>query len=711
MARRFTIPKWARSSLNRQILAATAVMLVPVFVIGLAGSLLFDSSVRGFGALAVPVSRATATVTHIEAANQRAQAVADAAYEYHAPDKIAAFAAARADVARGFDELLGMTRGSEHRVAIDAERSWRAALDVYDHAMAGKPFMANPTVPYLLVSFFDKAFHSLDHLNHLIDTYTRSITSGAQAARAAWHRQTLELLGVVLVTVLAALALSRWLARAIADPLRQLRVAAVEVGRGNLSHRVVVDANNELGEVAEAFNAMSRSLARSRERLSHQAFHDSLTGLPNRALLADRTDHAFDRARRSGRVLAVVLLDLDDFKAVNDSDGHAAGDDVLVSVAGALRRAVRPGDTVARLGGDEFAVLLEDLEHDAEAELAARRLLDAVHGVVRDGLMLKASIGIAASRGDETYDELLRDADVAMYRAKAGGKDRVVTFETSMVDELMRRKTLESDLAQALPNGELRVVYQPLVSLATGSVHGFEALVRWQHPERGLVGPAEFVPVAERTGLIRPIGLWVLEQACRQHRVLRDHTGGRERLSMSVNLSLEQLRDPELCDHVARIIRQVDVDPSEITLEVTESVIMDDVETAVNQLRSLRDVGVNLAIDDFGTGYSSLAYLRRLPVHAIKIDKSFVDGLAHGTEESRLVRAIIELGHTIGVATVAEGVESAEQRDELVAYACDLGQGFLWARPAPPEALLALLHAADDGPIARPTPLPVRRHA
>jgi diguanylate cyclase (GGDEF)-like protein len=687
---------WAKASLRRQILVSLLAMLVPLFLVGATAAALLNSSVKTFRSIGVPVSRISTVINQVEAADRHAQATADPAYEYHAPSAVQTFDAQRKLAVDGFRRLASLTDGPQRTAVLAARRQWDSGSAAFDGAMRGKPYASTPGAPYLILPFFDHATTALDQLDKVSAAYTAKITAAARSAEGSWHRATIELLAVLAVTGIAAIALSRHFARSIGTPLARLRAAAMEVERGNLSQRLSIDSRNELGDVAEAFNAMSRSLASSQETLSHQAFHDALTGLPNRMLFADRSNQALLRAGRTGRSVAVLLLDLDDFKSVNDGHGHAAGDELLVTVAAALRACVRPEDTIARLGGDEFAVLVEDVASPDSAREIGQRLLHALHDAAASSTPgWTASVGIAVSAADDGYDALLRNADVAMYAAKSAGKNRYAIFEPEMYDELRRRQALEADLEQALARSELRVLYQPIMTLRTGEIHGFEALLRWHHPKRGVVSPLEFIPIAERTGLIGPIGLWVLEQACRQLRVLQIHDPSTESLTMSVNLSLEQLRHPDLAAQVAAIIEKVGVEPGSITLEVTESVLMEDVEIAITRLKELRAIGVKLAIDDFGTGYSSLASLRRLPVDVLKIDKSFIDGLASGVaEDAKLIRAVVELGHTMRLATVAEGVEAAEQLQTLEAFGCDMGQGYHWARPTAPEALAALLDAA-----------------
>jgi diguanylate cyclase (GGDEF)-like protein/PAS domain S-box-containing protein len=427
------------------------------------------------------------------------------------------------------------------------------------------------------------------------------------------------------------------------------------------------------------------------EQLAHQAFYDSLTSLANRALFLDRLKHALARTSRHGGFATVFFLDLDDFKTVNDSLGHAAGDLLLVSVAERLAQTLRASDTAARFGGDEFGVLVEDGDR-APGELAERILAALREPFVLEGteIQIGATIGIATSaRGGSTPIELLRDADAAMYSAKADDKGGWRVFEPRMHESVRRRLELKGAVERGMERGEFVLHYQPIVDLDTDITRGVEALVRWNDPERGLVPPGEFIPFAEETGLIVPLGRWVLAEACRAA-VRLGELGGTAPY-MSVNLSPRQLQQPELVDDVRAVLLDAGLEPARLILEVTETAMMRDTELMVERLRSLRELGVRIAIDDFGTGYSSLNYLRHLPVDVVKIDMSFVNGIVADPVQRAVVAAIIDLGHVLGLQLIAEGVESDDQRRELGELGCDRGQGYLWARPLDLEALTAYL--------------------
>ncbi len=428
--------------------------------------------------------------------------------------------------------------------------------------------------------------------------------------------------------------------------------------------------------------------------LEHKAFHDHLTGLPNRALFRDRASHALERKTREGmdsQNVCVLFIDLDGFKHVNDSLGHEAGDDLIVEVSFRLTSMLRPGDTLARIGGDEFAVLLED-PRPKLADLMADRLLGAIRQPFRlrgREIHVGASIGLAEAGSRSTVEEMLRNADTAMYAAKGRGKNRIERFQQTMFTDAMERIELDGELRRAAESGQLRLYYQPIVELATLRFAGVEALIRWHHPVRGIVPPTVFIPMAEETGAILEIGRWVMRTAISQARTFPPE----KRLRVNVNVSARQLEEPDFVDFVARELERSGLEPSLLALEITESLALADIETAILRLGAIRALGVRIAIDDFGTGYSSLSHLKRLPVDQLKIDRSFIcDGLESDEQGRSFVRAIIELGATLGLDTVAEGIEAESQMVWLREAGCRFGQGYLFARPLTyPDLQAALL--------------------
>ena len=434
------------------------------------------------------------------------------------------------------------------------------------------------------------------------------------------------------------------------------------------------------------------------ERLEHQAFHDPLTDLPNRALFADRLHHAFEHRARTGLDPAVLFLDLDDFKSVNDRFGHDAGDELLVEVARRLKGAVRTGDSLARLGGDEFAVLIEH-SHDSldDARSVAARILDRLVTPVSIGhahVTVSASIGIAPGSSHSDPASMLRDADTAMYHAKSEGRARAVVYDAEMRARDQLRLAVEADLATAIPNGELRVEYQPVVDLVEGGVTGFEALLRWAHPIHGEISPEVFIPVAERTGAIVDLGDWVLRTACQQ--LAEWHRDVDAELSMAVNVSGRQLADAGLPSSVMAALAESGVDGERLVLEITETALVGDTDQARSMVQQLRELGVRFAIDDFGTGYSSLSYLQQLPVDIVKIDRSFVRHVRDGQDLPDIVQGILDLAHTLQLRTIAEGIESAAQLDRLRAAECDEGQGYLFSRSLRAEDATTFLRESSD---------------
>jgi len=434
------------------------------------------------------------------------------------------------------------------------------------------------------------------------------------------------------------------------------------------------------------------------ERLVHQAIHDPLTGLPNRLLFMDRLRDLMARGQRRKHRVAVLFVDLDHFKVINDSLGHEAGDQLLLAVGHRLRRMLRPTDTVARFGGDEFTILCPDVDDPESVTRLAERVLDEIARPVWlvDGeVFATASIGIACSlqRADapESPETLVRDADAAMYRAKELGRRRAEFF-----DQRLRARTVEhlhigNDLHRALERSEFELHYQPILELEMGRVSGFEALCRWRHPDRGLTGPVDFIGLAEETGLIVPLGAWVLETACAQLAAWQAERPDDEHpLTVSANVSPRQLAEPSFPDQIRDVIHQSGIRPGSLWLEITETALMHDTESATSALRALRGLGVHLAVDDFGTGYSSLSHLKRFPIEALKIDQSFIRGLNRDGEDAAIVTAVVSLAHALGLTSTAEGVETPEQLADLRTLGCEYAQGNLFAEPMPASMVSSL---------------------
>ncbi|MEN3359712.1 MAG: hypothetical protein V7637_3694 [Mycobacteriales bacterium] len=502
--------------------------------------------------------------------------------------------------------------------------------------------------------------------------------------------------------VLLALYLFVGFYLSVSRPIRRIVATLHAVGDGDLSSRVSVETHDELSYVATALNETVAQTEIVTHRLSAQATQDPLTGLPNRALALDRLQQALLRSQRSGIQMAVLFVDLDRFKLINDSRGHEAGDEVLRAVSERLAGMARDTDTVARLAGDEFVVISEGLTVGTEAVRLAERIVAALSAPIpiRSGgereVSVGASVGIAITSGDTALEpeDLLRDADVAMYRAKERGRGRVEVFDDALRVAVQRRMETQQDLRQAIGGGQLRVFYQPIVDTRAGLLVGVEALVRWQHPSAGLLGAGEFLDVAEETGLIIPLGAAVLAEACRQSAAWRAGRPGCERLHVAVNVSSAQFGHPSFVPTVAAVLADSGLTPDALWLEITETSIMADAAVVGSTLTAIRALGVHLAIDDFGTGYSSLAYLRRFPVEMLKIDRSFVAGLGQDREDEAIVAMIVSLARTLDLAIVAEGVETAEQLELLRRLGCETVQGYYFGRPVAADQLWAAARPA-----------------
>lgn len=444
---------------------------------------------------------------------------------------------------------------------------------------------------------------------------------------------------------------------------------------------------------------------RAEEQLLHDAFHDSLTKLPNRALFLDHLKLAVNHVRRrKGYLFAVLFIDLDRFKVINDSLGHMVGDKFLITVARRLETCLRDGDTIARLGGDEFTILLDGIKDYGDAQRVAERVQEVLgepfHLAGRE-LFITASVGIKYSGdGDEQPDDLLRDADTAMYSAKTLGKAQYQVFDAKMHTRALTLLQMESDLRRAVEREEFRVNYQPIVSLESGRISGFEALVRWHHPERGVILPAEFVSVAEETGLIMQIDRLVLRQACWQMRKWQDALPVTRRMKISVNVSCKQFMQPMIVEQVLEILRETGLDPSSLKLEITESVMMEGRDYTMSVLERLSEAGIELSLDDFGTGYSSLSYIHRFPVSTLKIDQSFIKRIG-GDQNGEIVRAVVTLARNLGMEVVAEGIETELQLDQLRALNCEQGQGFYFSIPVDVESATALIERDERGEVLR----------
>ncbi|MGC1453575.1 MAG: EAL domain-containing protein [Nitrospirota bacterium] len=532
----------------------------------------------------------------------------------------------------------------------------------------------------------------------VVALYIRSAAQGLEnGTEWVWSM----LAGTVTVTLIAGAVAARNLIKGIAQPVNTLVKATRMIASGDAGHTVDYQDKTELGELASHINAMSISLKNSytkledevaerkriEEKLTHDVFHDALTGLPNRTLFMDRLQHAITTSqRRAGTPFyAVLFCDIDRFKVINDSLGHLIGDQVLVMVARKLIDCVRPGDTVARLGGDEFAILLENISDPAHAiEVAdrAKRSLSTPLSIKGNDIYPSLSIGIAIDTDwYERPEQPLRDADIAMYEAKDRGNASYEVFDAEMHANILNRMQLETDLRGAVDRKEFILYYQPIIDLKVQQLTGFEALVRWNHPTRGLIYPLEFIPLAEENGLISQIGEWILHEACRELKRLQVQYPHQPPLTMSINISSKQFAHQDLVRMLSGFLAETEVDPHSIALEITESMIMENVDAAVETMNMLREMGIQIHIDDFGTGHSSLSYLHRFPINALKIDRSFISKLTADGSNKEIITSIISLANSLKVDVIAEGVEMEHQLSNIRKMECGFCQGFLLARP------------------------------
>ncbi|MFN2526571.1 MAG: putative bifunctional diguanylate cyclase/phosphodiesterase [Actinomycetota bacterium] len=495
----------------------------------------------------------------------------------------------------------------------------------------------------------------------------------------------------------------------LGKPQRQLQIAATE-GRyedegwrikksaARFWANVILTPLRDAGGAVVSFAQVTRDITERKqfeEQLAHQSLHDPLTGLPNRILFLDRLRLALTRAERNATKVAVLFLDLDRFKFINDSLGHSAGDQILTSLGHRLQTALRPSDTVARFGGDEFTILCEDISTEAGVGEIVDRITQTVERpFVRDEdeVFVTASIGVTfSSERNNSPEALLRDADMAMHQAKQQGRARHELFHSGLREQAVERREIESALRRAVDRDEFRILYQPQVDLRSGRVSGVEALLRWERPDQGLVAPNKFISLAEETGLIVPIGAWVLQKACLDARRWIEEAPEGEQISVTVNLSARQLAQRNLVQLVSESIADAGIDPRRLCLEITESTLMEEVEFTLAVLRDLKALGLTLSVDDFGTGYSSLSYLRRFPLDVLKVDQSFINGLGRNRDSSAIVAAIVHLTLALGMKPIAEGVERRQQMEELLAMGCGFAQGHYFATPQDNAAMSRLV--------------------
>lgn len=698
----------ANTGLDRRLVLGLGLMLVPLVLASVLGLGLLHSAGTAFTRASDEAARDVAVAIQ---ASDGLEPTGDAPGDFvDRPNResVAEFRAAAKDADAGFAALVarGYDDPRERELVERATRSWERARNyvfgLFDASPAPAPDAAG--------RFYDEEGEADEALAALVKASLAERHVDQDAVVSRRQRELLFMISLLLASCALAVGVARWVRRSVALPLRELRAAARRFGAGNLSYEVSLDASgNEFAQVAEAFNDMATELRGSQAELAHQALHDGLSGLANRTLLYDRAEHALARGARDAESVSILFVDLDDFKSVNDSLGHAAGDALLVDVARRLDQTVRAVDTVARLGGDEFAVLLEGAGPE-EAAGAAQRIIAVLAPPFDVGgrdVPVRVSIGAATSEpGSIDAADLLRKADIAMYRAKEEEPGGYRVFDLAHYGEALAQAELEADLRHAIEDSELEVHYQPIFDLASGRVSGVEALARWTHPQRGPIAPNEFIPLAERSRLIVSLGRYVLTRACRDMRQLLRDRGGQASppLSVSVNVSAIELMEDDFVAFVQQTLAASGVPAESLILEITESVLVRDNEATLERLRQLKAVGVRLAVDDFGTGYSSLAYIEHLPVDILKIDKTFIDQVGQPGDHADLATFIVSLGRRLQLATVAEGIEEAVQDEALLHMGCEFGQGYHYARPEPLASVRRLL--ADEQRQHRPEAAP-----
>ncbi|MBN1530727.1 MAG: EAL domain-containing protein [Thermoleophilaceae bacterium] len=680
-------------SLRHRLVVFALAVVAPVAVGAVLSGLILLDATRSFNDRAEEVAMESEASLGLFKALGAAGSAGSAYMDGEGPRR--AFDAAAQDV----DRRLGAAtydEGAETAAVRRVRSDWRAAgvqLRANPPGGAEEPG-DGPDPEDLFEASIDSATAGVDRLLDLSEAENR--TDLAETQRL-WREQGALAILALLASIALAAFLVRRLSREMVRPIRRLTRAARAFGEGDLEHRVHVNSSAELHEMAGSFNTIAGALQDQREQLERQAFEDSLTGIPNRALFEDRIRHALDRRVTTNETLAVLVVDVDDFKLVNEGLGHAAGDALIEQAAARLMTAVRPSDTVARIGGDEFAVLLEGIRGPDDAIAAAERLRRAFaepFPVSGSSPVVTASVGIALSRDQLGAEELLRRADRAVHRFKETGKDGWTFFDPRIQDRATERLETVTALRGAVERGELVVHYQPIVDLDTGEAVSVEALLRWRREGQELVPPADFIPLAEETGLIVPLGAWVMGAACAE--AMRWRRAGAGDVNVCVNVSARQLMDPNFESTVTGALEETGLDPAGLTIEVTETSVMQDPEGSIAKLGRLRDRGIGIALDDFGEGHSSLSHLRHLPVRGLKIARPFIQGLGDG--DDALVRGIIELARSLRLRLVAEGIETPEQREQLRLLGCRLGQGFLFSRPVEPAAIRSLLSEQVGAP-------------
>jgi diguanylate cyclase (GGDEF)-like protein len=705
-------------SLRREWTRAFAIMLV-LLVVG--GAVTFggvELIVGQFGGISRQLAREVTVTAALRTELIADQSNVDIMVSGLQVNRVAAIHG-QADLSRTFVKALAIfpSSGASHALLRDARAKWRAldvSLGLWGDEIrtfhsAGLGALNSPATLAKLESVLNANLAARAPIEALQGPSLAAMNRGLDGANTLQRTLGATLAAALLVAIGGMLYFRRRMARDLLRPVAIMHAGVSQLEAGQLDHRIEVVRPDELGELAEAFNHMADALHDSHRTLTQRATHDLLTGLANRAVLADRLTSSFAEGNdRRARHDSVLFIDVDDFKDVNDTLGHDAGDQLLIQLADRLEDCVRPSDLVARLGGDEFAILVAEDDGGRVATDISERVLAALQTPFALGgveITVAVSIGVAR-RQPETIDaaELLRQADFAMYMAKGAGKGRFAAFDAQMHDDMLGRSALKTDLTEVVSLHQLRLDYQPVVDLNTGQVVGIEALVRWQHPTRGLLPPDEFIPLAEETGAIDAIGCWALDTAARQAAQWRHSMANQRDLWVSVNLSALQLRLPRNLEAIQHVLADPATEAHKVVLEVTETALAVDIDDVVASLQSLKQLGVRIAIDDFGTGYSSLSTLARLPVEILKIDRAFVSGPPSTAGSVPLLETIMGLASKLDLTVIAEGIEQPDQLNLLRDLGCPWGQGFLLGRPLAAETLEPLLAQAKDTTLtANPT--------
>ncbi len=683
-------------------------MLLPLVALTGVAAFTFDLAVSRFATAAGEAEREAIPLARLSSSIRFLEPPAYGAYLGDDPRGVGAYEEAARRTRAGFNEVrsrLGQRDREEAALLRRAEASFEAA-DAELRRALGMPVEARTLVGLRGLTDFNQ--YVVDTVALLDDTETHAL--GRRQDKLLEARDTEQLTFVLLAAVCfaglgVAMLAARRLAGTVLGPVRLLRAGAVRLGAGDLSHRVSLERDDELGDLAAAFDTMAADLQRSQDELAFRALHDPLTGLANRALLRDRLEHALSGLSRRKECIALLMIDLDDFKSVNDRLGHLAGDRALVATASRLVTCVREADTPARLGGDEFAVLLEDVAGEEAAIEVARRLCDAMRPPLQldgDRVVLGASIGVVVAEEGAAADELLRAADLALYRAKETGKGRVERYTPDLAPVLDEAAVPGDALGSALAAGELAVCYRPVVSLGSGRVREVVALPCWPHPERGLLQPADLQPLAEGGGVAGRLTEWLLDAGCAELRRWSADSRDGARLRLGLSLAPAQFGDAGLVDVVVDTLDRYDVPPSRLVVGVAERTVVEQGERARTRLADLRRLGVRVSIEGFGTGYSSLTGLRRTPVDRLAVDASFVEGLGRPGVEGGLAEAVVSLARSLRLETVAEGVTDEQHVGALVAAGCRLGSGPRFSDSLDADEVGSLL--ALDAPVHWPEP-------